>query len=278
MQYEPLKNKLGALIKQSVCLNKLLFFFLDLLLLRTWHIKKELRYWAKTNSKNNQQPPVNRNDISILDGGSGYGQYVYFLSKLNKNWKIKGIDINEKQVQNSNNLFLKMNKPTVTFHKNDLVLYNEFDVNDLVLSVDVMEHIEEDRRVFRNFYNSLKTGGMLLISTPSDKGGSDTHDEHDKSFIEEHVRNGYNIDEMKEKLNEAGFNEIDIKYVYGKPGHISWLLSMKAPLKLINISKYFFLLLPFYYLITFPFCFILNYADLHCKHKEGTGLIVKAKK
>jgi 2-polyprenyl-3-methyl-5-hydroxy-6-metoxy-1,4-benzoquinol methylase len=33
-------------------------------------------------------------------------------------------------------------------------------------SVDVMEHIEEDVEVFKNFYQSLKDGGVLLISTP----------------------------------------------------------------------------------------------------------------
>ena len=36
--------------------------------------------------------------------------------------------------------------------------YNTADINtyDIILSVDVMEHIEEDVIVFRNFYNSLQ--------------------------------------------------------------------------------------------------------------------------
>ena len=51
-------------------------------------------------------------------------------------------------------------------------------IYNIILSVDVMEHIEEDVLVFQNFYKSLKNNGVLLISTPSDKGGSDVHNDH----------------------------------------------------------------------------------------------------
>jgi len=34
--------------------------------------------------------------------------------------------------------------------------------------------------------------------------------------------------------------------------------------------------LPFYYLVVYPFCFILNYIDSHTGHMTGTGLIAKA--
>jgi hypothetical protein len=45
---------------------------------------------------------------------------------------------------------------------------------------------------------------------------------------------------------------------------------------MLGVSKLFFILLPFYYLVTFPFCLLLNYFDLHGTHKTGTGLVVKA--
>ncbi len=61
-----------------------------------------------------------------------------------------------------------------------------------------MEHIEDDLKVFGNFYNSLKDNGILLISTPSDRGGSDVHNEKEESFIDEHVRDGYSINDITE--------------------------------------------------------------------------------
>ena len=67
---------------------------------------------------------------------------------------------------------LRLSRPTTSGTK----FANSF---DLALSVDVMEHIVEDVEVFRNIHTSLKDGGMLLISTPSDQGGSDVHDDAD---------------------------------------------------------------------------------------------------
>jgi len=147
----------------------------------------------------------------------------------------------------------------------------------LAISIDVMEHIPNDVTVFRNICNSLKTGGVLLISTPSDKGGSDAGDHHG-SFIDEHVRDGYNADEIRGKLAEAGFSEVEVQYTYGRPGHISWLLSIKCPMLMLRISKIFFILLPCYYLVTFPFCMALNWWDVTARHDSGTGLKVKATK
>jgi hypothetical protein len=141
-----------------------------------------------------------------------------------------------------------------------------------------MEHIEEDRLVFQNFYKSLKKNGILLISTPSDKGGSDVHGENEESFIDEHVRDGYGITDITEKLSQVGFSDIEALYTYGIPGNISWRLSMKYPVKMLNISYFFFLILPFYYLIFFPVSIILNIFDLFLTHKTGTGLLVTARK
>ncbi|MBO7125888.1 MAG: hypothetical protein J6V74_08625 [Bacteroidales bacterium] len=148
----------------------------------------------------------------------------------------------------------------------------------MILSVDVMEHILEDEQVFRNFYNSLQSKGMLLISTPSNLGGSDVHDDSEESFIGEHVRDGYGVDEITTKLKNAGFADVETHFSYGVPGHISWVLSLKWPISLLNISKLFFIILPFYYLAVFWICLILNFLDVICEHQAGTGLIVKAYK
>jgi 2-polyprenyl-3-methyl-5-hydroxy-6-metoxy-1,4-benzoquinol methylase len=92
----------------------------------------------------------------------------------------------------------------------DLTALNDSDCYDIILSVDVMEHIQDDMTVFKNFHKALKKGGVLIISTPSDKGGSDVHDKNDNSFIDEHVRDGYSAVEISAKLSIAGFERVDI--------------------------------------------------------------------
>jgi SAM-dependent methyltransferase len=266
MHYDPIKRQLGEVFNKSPFLRKLFYKLLDLLLLRAWHVHKELRKWSKTAPEN----------AEILDAGAGFGQYSYYLAKMNPNWKILAIDVKEEQVKDCNEFFSKIGLSNVHFEVGDLTKFVDPERFDLVVCVDVMEHIEEDVQVFKNYYHSMKKGGMVLISTPSDQGGSDVHDDDDSSFIEEHVRDGYNIYEIEDKLKEAGFSKVEARYSYGTPGKISWRLSMKYPILMLGVSRLFFIVLPFYYLITYPFCFVLNWLDVSISHKTGTGLIVKA--
>jgi SAM-dependent methyltransferase len=269
MQYEPIKKVLGRFFSGSVLTRKTLYFLIDLLLLRTWHVKKTLRKVA------DQFP----GEAYVLDAGSGFGQYTWRMSRKNKMWKIKAVDINEEQIEDCSLFFRKEGlSDRVTFKTLDLTSLSESNSYDIILSVDVMEHIREDSLVFLNFFRSLKQNGILIISTPSDKGGSDVHNETEESFIDEHVRDGYSITDITEKLSHAGFRNIEVGYTYGKPGNISWRLSMKYPIKMLNKSYFFFIILPFYYLIFFPVSVILNLFDLYLDHKSGTGLLVTARK
>lgn len=276
MKYDPIKRTLGKYFDNTPFLRKIFYKLLDLLLLRTWHVKREIRKFTSGIQK--------EHPISVLDAGSGFGQYSYYLASHFKNWKIKAVDVKEEQIEDCRNFFNRAGLDNTTFEIADLTKFTEAEQYELVISIDVMEHIEEDVLVFENFNKSMKKGGMLLISTPSDKGGSDVHHhEHEDysndgthSFIDEHVRDGYNIEEIQKKLKKAGFTKTEAAYSYGPPGNISWRLSMKYPIMMLNISKVFFILLPVYYIITFPFCLILNKLDVTRKHKTGTGLIVKA--
>ncbi len=270
MQYDPIKRALGKVFNKTPFLRILFYKLLNLLLLRSWYVKKEINIWSQTKTGN----------ANILDAGSGFGQYSYFLSSKNKAWNVIGVDVKKEQIEDCNNFFKRIKALNIFFKIVDLTKFNEENQYDLIISVDVMEHILEDVKVFENFHQSLKDGGMLLISTPSDQGGSDVHEhDHDNnndSFIDEHVRDGYNIEEIQEKLKKAGYSKTEAYYQYGKPGQFSWRLSMKYPLQILNVSKLFFIIIPIYYLITFPISFIFNFLDVSWKQKKGTGLIVKA--
>ncbi|MBL4578363.1 MAG: methyltransferase domain-containing protein [Flavobacteriales bacterium] len=186
------------------------------------------------------------------------------------------MDVKDEQVGDCNKFFTQIGRSNVLFKIADLTEFKTESCFDFVLCVDVMEHILEDELVFRNYYASMKDGAMLLISTPSDQGGSDVNEDDDSSFIEEHVRDGYNIEDIEKKLRAAGFSDVEARYSYGATGKISWRLSMKYPIQMLGVSKLFFIILPLYYLVVYPFCFVLNYLDTCFNWHTGTGLIVKA--
>jgi SAM-dependent methyltransferase len=275
MQYDPVKRRLGVVFNSSPGLRKLFYRLLDLLLLRAWHIQRELKHWVSTTLTSSSHSEGGAG-MHMYDAGAGFGQYSYWLSGLLPKARITAIDVKDEQVADCNAFFQRIGRPQVKFEVGDVTRFQQPNTFDLVVCVDVMEHILEDEAALRCYSTSLKAGGMLIISTPSDQGGSDVHEEGEGSFIEEHVRDGYNIDDIRAKCLRNGFSKVEARYSYGAPGKISWKLSMKWPLLMLQASKLFFVVLPVYYLLAYPIAFVLNMADVRMTHPTGTGLIVKA--
>ena len=81
MHYDPIKNTIGSLVRKSPFLRKLFYFGLGMMFLREWYVKRRIKQLYLNN------PP---NDI--LDAGSGFGQYSYFMAKRFPNAKIISVD------------------------------------------------------------------------------------------------------------------------------------------------------------------------------------------
>ncbi len=270
MRYEKIKSKIDEIISERDFFRRILYATLNLLLLRAWYVRDEIKNFFKSKDINKK--------VKVLDAGCGFGQYSYFIAKNFKNSEVLGIDINERRIKDCEKFARRIGMENLRFEFADLTKLNQFEKFDLILAIDVMEHIEDDVKVFENFFKALKNGGSLIISTPSNLGGSDVHSDEDKSFIEEHVRTGYDVDEIKSKLENAGFKNINVRYTYGKWGSLSWKLMMKIPVIMLGKSFIFAILLPVYYLlVSIPGLFLM-WLDKKVKNETGTGLIVIAKK
>ncbi len=269
MYYDPVKNVFASVIKKIPVLRVLFYKILDLMFLRSWYVRRELR---------NLRNIFNGKEISIYDAGTGYSQYTYFMSQKLKPCKIHAADIKEDWISDSREFFSSRNIKNVTFGVEDLTAINYENKFDLIICIDVMEHIRDDVKVFKNYFNALRNGGYLLINTPSIYGGSDVHEEHEESFIGEHARDGYSHEDLTDKLIPLGFSVFRYKYTYGFWGDKAWRLGIKYPMLLLNVSKLFFILLPFYYLVTFPFTLVMMYADYLSDNKIGAGINFIARK
>lgn len=269
MHYDPIKELLGRQFNRHPLLRKLFYRMLNILLLRSWHVRKALIRLGRT------LPATAR----VLDAGMGFGQYSWWMASKFPEWKITAADIKSEQVADCNAFFAATSLgERVRAVEADLVTWDHADSYDLILCVDVMEHIEEDRTVFSSFHRMMNSGAYLVVSTPSDKGGSDVRSDDDTSFIGEHVRDGYGRAEIAEKLTTAGFEELSVSYTYGRTGSMAWRLSMKYPVIMLSASKLFFILLPLWYIAVMPIVLILNFIDLNTVHDSGTGLLVTARK
>ncbi|MDX5320005.1 MAG: methyltransferase domain-containing protein, partial [Bacteroidota bacterium] len=189
-----------------------------------------------------------------------------------------GIDIKCEQVCKCNEFYRERHISNVYFKTGDLNTYRQEKAFDLVICVDVLEYLEDDSTVFQNIYDSLKDDGIFLMSVPSDR--KTRIDIHQFRFPEEgnYLRHGYNMSDLKVRLKKMGYKKVRARYTYGKPGQISWLLSIKWPVQALRASRAFMVIFPIYFLLIFPVCLVLNFMDTHMGHLTGAGLILKGYK
>ncbi|MBZ0198290.1 MAG: class I SAM-dependent methyltransferase, partial [Ignavibacteriaceae bacterium] len=269
MYYDPIKNVFASVIKKMPFFRVLFYKTLDLMFLRSWYVRRELKALRKK---------FGTGKIDILDAGTGYAQYTHFMSKHLNPCSILSVDVKEEWINDAADFFKQQNINFVNFAVEDLTQINYNNQFDIIICVDVMEHIVDDIKVFSNYFEALKPSGYLLINTPSIYGGSDVHDDHEESFIGEHARDGYSHEDLSSKLVPLGFKIDRYKYTYGFWGDKAWRLGIKYPMQLLNISKIFFILLPVYYLLTFPFTFLMMYFDFISDNKVGSGINFIARK
>lgn len=269
MHYDPVKDVFASFIRKNPSFRKLFYKFLDVIFLRSWYVRREIRLAVKEIGKDN---------VSVYDAGTGFSQYSYFIVKNFPQANIHSIDVKEEYIADCKEFFSSQKLNNVTFNIEDLTIIEYTEKFDLIICVDVMEHIENDVKVFKNFFTALKPNGIVIINTPSIFGGSDVRSHEDESFIGEHFRDGYSKEDFTQKLESVGFKMRKLNYTYGFWGDKAWRLGIKIPILLANFSKLLILILPIYYLITFPFTLLMMFLDFKNDVELGTGIIVSARK
>lgn len=127
---------------------------------------------------------------NILDVGCG----ACTLSKilLEKSYNVTVIDSDEKAVEIAKKKGLRGFKADIADWKTNTKF-------DCVIASDVLEHIDDDKRVIKKIYAILKPGGCLILNVPSYKFLFGKHD-----IYLGHKRR-YSDGELKAKLEESGF-------------------------------------------------------------------------
>ncbi len=271
MYYDPIKDRLGRFFSTYPPLQRVFYALLHTVFLRSWYVRRELRELIGSLPRSTR--------VDVLDAGTGFGQYAYYIARAFPDARILAVDIKADYLENARRFVVRTPvRDRIEFEEHDLTVLDLDRSFDLIVSVDVMEHIEDDRRVFRNFARVLKEGGHVIINTPSDLGGSDVAGDEDTGFIDEHVRPGYNMDELRARLKEAGLEPVRALYTYGTYGSRAWRLLIKRPMQMLDRTKASYVLLPFYYAAALPVGTLLNAMDVRDKNEKGTGLIVVARK
>jgi len=251
-------------IRKSVIFRKIFYKGLGTLFLREWYVKRAIR----------ELPLGKKSEIVILDAGSGFGQYSYYCVQRLKKAHVLGLDIDPDHVADGNRFAQSLGLDRLEFREKDLATLAYQDRFELILSIDVLEHIQDDETLLYHLFQALKPGGHLIVSTPT---AYRKHRE-DGEFVGEHFRVGYSEEMIIQKFGLVGFRLDRMIYSYGVWGDLAWRWGIRNTMRLMGHgflgkgSAFFYLIL------LFPLIFSLMIIDYWWPNKRGTGIVIVASK
>ena len=261
MHSQEIRNALSQACGQSTIMRKSLFKVMDWLTLKSWHVRREIRKWMRNAPEK----------AHILDAGSGLGQNAYWLSCQREKYSVLAIDKESSQVCSGNTFVRESHRVNLLFKTIRLEDFEANDAFDLILCTGSLENTEDDQKALNNLHGALREGGMIITTVNRKYRESDTSQTHAKRF-------GYHMDELKSLFRETGFHHVKAHYTAGRAGQTAQKLGIKFPMRLLNLSRAFALLLPFYYLFVIPVVAVLNWLDSHTAIGSGQGILLLAKK
>lgn len=222
----------------------------------------------------------------ILDLGCGVGYFSTKISDMVS--KCYGVDIDLKSIswarQNSPCSFIQGTAGRVPLKKESI---------DKVLFTDVIEHLEDDLTPLNEIARILKYQGEVVVTTASTEGvfaGSPLNRLfHDKSGTPEyHYRLGYETANLKQLLNDSGFEVTDIRYTTVFFGEI-FMEALKLFYSLLRkdferqsdaFSASNTVLFKLYKTVVFPILYFISIAEVRLLSNilKGHIVIMKGKK
>lgn len=195
--------------------------------------------------------------LVVLDFGAGIGTLADLYKRLN-NAIPECVEIDKKQRH-----ILKVK---------GYICYSSINFTpkkyDAIYSCNVLEHIQDDRKILNDLYKKLKPGGIVSIYVPACMSLYNYFD----SYAGHYRR--YEKKELVEKMQDAKFNILNCEFS-DSIGYFSWLFVKyfgdKNITKLASEKQ-----LIFYDKYIYPFSLFID--SLGAKYFFGKSLIITAKK
>ncbi|MBE1299272.1 MAG: methyltransferase domain-containing protein [Alteromonadaceae bacterium] len=215
-------------------------------------------------------PQLTGNPRRVLDAGCGRGVLSYEAAKRFNTAEVVAVDIDEEQLQKNKAVANQAGLDNLKFVAEDIAnlqFNNEF---DLAISVDNLEHLQDDHAGIRSLNRALAMNGKLVLHVPGYQRRWFWFKFTTNFDVPGHFRPGYFKDEITEKLQQHGFDIDYSQYTFGwletVSNNISYFITKaEAKNKLI-------------YALVFPVLNVLAYLGRNAKPDNGAGVLVLARK
>lgn len=207
----------------------------------------------------------------ILDAGCGLGVFSFRLARLFPAADVLGVDLLENSVQGAEYIRTQARIANLRFEKGDITSLPYTGRFDLVICVDILEHIKDDLGAMEGLFRAMAPGGQLVLHVPALYRRYPVWKKSQNFDVETHVRPGYELPAIQQLIKKAGFSLQSAGYTYGFwetfANNLSYMIT-KARMQ----NKHL-------YALAFPFLNLLSLLGARARPSRlGAGIYVLAQK
>jgi SAM-dependent methyltransferase len=207
----------------------------------------------------------------IADAGCGRGMITLACARRFPNAEVFGVDLDEDQNRINSEIAKKVGFKKVQFVTMDAVKLPELGRFDLIISMDMLEHLDDDLGAVKMFCEALGPSGHLLVHVPHLTRNIFGWQRENWMDIDGHVRPGYTKDELMHLLARGGLHVKTCIYNYNTMETLANDIS-----KLITGARERNKGL---YALVFPLLLFFSFlGSFYRSQKSGSGLVALAVK
>lgn len=215
--------------------------------------------------------PKHQSYHNILDAGSGPGVFSFEMGRRYSEAKVVGVDLLKESIQACEHISKKLKIKNVQFQQStieDLTQHNFF---DLIICVDILEHIQNDLAALKGLFHAAAPGAMLVLHVPALYRRYPIWKKRLNFDVPTHVRTGYEPQDIQQKVEDAGFFILKSGFTYGFWETLANNLSyMITGAKMKNKSLYS---------LAFPVLSTISLLGARARPKKlGAGVFIVAEK
>lgn len=156
--------------------------------------------------------PANAN--RILDAGCGRGVISRILARRYREASVDAVDENAAAQEVNRKLAEAMQLKNCHFITDDLLNLSNKNYYDLIVSVDNLEHVQDDATLLKAFHNAMLPAGQLVLHVPHYYRRWPVFKWQKNFDVPGHVRPGYHLPEINERVRRAGFDILRTGFSY----------------------------------------------------------------
>lgn len=162
----------------------------------------------------------------VIDLGAGLGEFTFMMADVMPDTRFTAIEILPERVQKLNEVVQKFGYKNVEVFPDYIENFTQNEQFDFIFSVDVFEHIPEEKMPFRECYKKLKPGGFLMIKIPNVRQRTilpgSWFEDHNEWLEEEHVGQVYDLNKLTQRFKDEGFSIVHSSGSDGLLSRIAW--------------------------------------------------------